>query len=139
MNAFCDLEIILIYYEVRVPERIGVQRKLEDLTGWVFGGILEMVRVLFPTLFPTGLGLVPRIHFWHDVWWGEGALKYSFSEFYSIAHNKEALGDKLFGPLQFPNPLESKLHYGNHDWELESLDSFLNLLYSSNTNPGRSG
>jgi hypothetical protein len=37
------------------------------------------------------VGDASRIHFWHDEWCGEGALKYSFSEFYSITRNKEAL------------------------------------------------
>jgi hypothetical protein len=32
-----------------------------------------------------------RIRVWHDTCCGEGALKYSFSDFYSIARNKEAL------------------------------------------------
>jgi hypothetical protein len=39
-------------------EEVGAQRKLEVLMGWAFGGILEMVGVLFPISCPTRLVMV---------------------------------------------------------------------------------
>jgi hypothetical protein len=80
-----------------------------------------------------------RIRFWHDTRCGEGALKSYFPEFYSLAHNKEAL---VLDYLDLSSP---HIHWNpsfitaTHDWELESIDSFLNLLYSVKTPFGRSG
>jgi hypothetical protein len=76
------------------------------------------------------------IHFWQDVWCREGALKYSFLGFYSIVCNKEAL---VTCYLDFSSSLilwNPSFIRTAHDWELESLNSFLNLLYSSNTHLG---
>jgi len=83
---------------------------------------------IFPTLFPIGLGTAPT--FASGI---QGALKFLFLEFYSIARNKEALVSDyldLSNSLIHWNPSFVRVA---HNWELESLDSFLNLLYSSNT------
>jgi hypothetical protein len=66
-----------------------------------------------------------HIRFWRDVLCGDVALKYSFSELYSIAFNKEAVVSNYL------DPSNSSLHWNPsfiraiQDWELESLDSFL--------------
>jgi hypothetical protein len=39
--------------------------------------------------YKVGDGL--RIRFWHDIWCDDSALKCSFPELFSLAHNKEAL------------------------------------------------
>jgi hypothetical protein len=37
--------------------------------------------------------MVSAFHFWHNICWcGDGTLKSSFLEFYSLARNKKALG-----------------------------------------------
>ena len=75
-----------------------------------------------------------RTSFWSDVWSGEVSLKDS----YSIAQEKDAL---VAGHLQFQNAF---IHWELNficliqDWELESISSFLDLLYSvSFTSMGR--
>jgi hypothetical protein len=67
------------------------------------------------------------------MWLGKVALKYSFSKFYSIAHNEEALVLDNLDLFSSPIHWNPSFNRATHDWELESLDSFLNLLYSSNT------
>jgi hypothetical protein len=44
-------------------ERISFQRKLEGLTGCVFGGILEIAGGISPTLYPSRLGMDPTFTF----------------------------------------------------------------------------
>lgn len=102
-------------------EGVDVWKKLKGLTECVFGGILEIVGV-FSNLVSFNVGDGSCIRFWHVVWCGEVALKYSFPKVYSIARNKETL---------VSNYLDSS------DscilWNLRSLDSFLDLLYSLKT------
>jgi hypothetical protein len=65
VNGFGDLGMRTIHYGDRwlirsmgSREEVGAQRKLKVLMGWAFGGILEMVGVLFPIFYPTRLGMV---------------------------------------------------------------------------------
>jgi hypothetical protein len=90
----------------------------------------------FSNLVSYKVGEGSHIRFWHDVWCGEGALKYSFSEIYTIAHNKETLVSNYWDLSSSPTHWNPSFIRAAHDWELESIDSFLNLLYSSNTHPG---
>jgi hypothetical protein len=76
------------------------------------------------------------ISFWHDVWCGIEPLKLSFPELYSIARNKEA------SVSNYLDLSSSYIHWNPsftrdaHDWELETFESFFNLLYSSKTHMG---
>jgi hypothetical protein len=83
--------------EARGPYKVRLWRNISN--GW--GSFSSFVS------YKVGDG--SHIHFQHDIWCRKWVLKYSLLEFYSIAHNKEVLSVRLLGPLQFPNPLESKL------------------------------
>jgi hypothetical protein len=70
INGFRDLGMRNIPYGDRLlirsmgsREKVGAQRTLEFLIGWAFGGILEMVGVLFPIFYLTWLGMVHTLVF----------------------------------------------------------------------------
>jgi hypothetical protein len=79
--------------------------------------------------FDVGNG--SRIKFWHDVWCGEVALHELYPDLFRLARNKEALvahymqicNDSTHWCLDFIRPIQ--------DWEMESLSSFLDLLYTN--------
>jgi hypothetical protein len=72
-----------------------------------------------------------RIRFWKDLWCGESTLQEAFPELYRIARDKDALvsvhfqvrNDQIHWSLDFVRAAQ--------DWELESIASFLDLLYST--------
>jgi hypothetical protein len=72
-----------------------------------------------------------RIRFWSDVWCGGSPLKELFPELYRITRDKEAMvakhlrirNDKVHWELDFIRSI--------HDWELEAISNFLDLLYSA--------
>lgn len=97
---------------------------LEEYLKWL-GVFLQLVS------FKVGDGT--RIRFWHDLRCGKVALKYSYPKLYLIARNKEALVS------DYLDSSNSYVHWNLsfiraiQNWKPESLDSFLNLLYSSKT------
>jgi hypothetical protein len=76
-----------------------------------------------------------RICFWHDVWCGEAALKSSFQELYSIAHDKEFLVSDYLEHSDTYIHWNPSFFRAIQDWELEFLVVFLDLLYSSKPHP----
>jgi hypothetical protein len=70
-----------------------------------------------------------RIRFWYDMWVGDMTLKEDFPVLFSIACFNEAL---VVEHVQF---LNDTYYWNNfikfvHDWEMELVTSFFNLLYS---------
>ncbi len=71
-----------------------------------------------------------RIHSWSDVWCGLVPLKASFPELFRITRDKEAYvanhlqvrNEGMFWEMDFLRLF--------HDWELESMTNFLDLIYS---------
>ena len=78
--------------------------------------------------FKVGDGF--RIRFWSDIWCGVVPLRMEFPDLFRITRDKEALvsthlrvrNDVVHWELDFIRSL--------HDWELESMSKFLDLLYS---------
>jgi hypothetical protein len=72
-----------------------------------------------------------RIKFWTDSWCERGPLKESFPEMYNISRDKEAWvadhlnyqNEVMTWSLNFIRPA--------HDWELEVISSFMDVLYQS--------
>ena len=77
-----------------------------------------------------------RIKFWHAPWCGDQSLKLSFPELYSLARNPEATvaesmqiqGSSIHWDVVFIRAVK--------DWELESVVSFQDLLYSCSITRG---
>jgi hypothetical protein len=112
---------------MRLKEGAGVQRNLKGITGCVIGGILETVGSLSPTLSSSRLETDPTFTF--GIMCGAKVpMKYSFPKLYSIAHNKEALVSNYLVSSGSSIHLNPSFIRAVQDWELESPDSFLNLL-----------
>uniref|UniRef100_A0A2N9HRX8 Reverse transcriptase zinc-binding domain-containing protein n=1 Tax=Fagus sylvatica TaxID=28930 RepID=A0A2N9HRX8_FAGSY len=85
----------------------------------------------FSQFFKFEIGDGTRIRFWLDFWCGEGPLKDAYPELIQLAKKKNALvGDHMDShngcihwELQFSRSV--------HDWGLESVSTFLDLLYSA--------
>ena len=72
-----------------------------------------------------------KIKFWQDIWCGSCSLKDGYPDLFRIARDKEAL---VVDHMCFQNGVVSwVLNFTRpaQDWELESIASFLKLLYSS--------
>jgi hypothetical protein len=78
--------------------------------------------------FEVGNG--SRVSFWHDVWCGERPLKNVFPALFTIACAKEAMVEENMGIVNgyihwnvlFLRPV--------HDWELEEVSRFFEVLYA---------
>ena len=71
-----------------------------------------------------------RVKFWHDCWCGDMPLKGAFPELFVISGDREASVDDI---MSFPNGIlhwDIRFSRNVHDWELESLSSFMELIYS---------
>jgi hypothetical protein len=68
--------------------------------------------------------------FWHDTWFGDHPLKESFSKLFCIARDRDAVvADHMFAH-------NDEVHWDIsfiglvHDWEVDTVSSFLNAQYS---------
>jgi hypothetical protein len=75
-----------------------------------------------------------RVKFWSDLWCGDSSLKEAFPALFSVASNKEA------AVVDYMQIRHGNLHWevtfvrNLQDWELESLVSFLDRIYSVSLN-----
>jgi hypothetical protein len=75
------------------------------------------------------VGYGARTHFWHDTWCGDSP--FIFPDLFCIARDKEA---SVAAHMQLRNDSlhwEIKFNRAAHDWELESISTFFELLYSA--------
>ena len=70
------------------------------------------------------------IKFWSDTWCGETSLKVRFSELYRIARLKEALVRELLSYTASGQHWDVGFYLEVYDWELESINMFMDLSYS---------
>ena len=71
-----------------------------------------------------------RVKFWHDCWCGDMSLKGAFPELFAISRDREASVDDI---RSFPKGIlhwDLRFSRNVHDWELESLSNFMELIYS---------
>ena len=72
-----------------------------------------------------------KTKFWTEIWCGTYTLRNAYPELFHIARHKDTFVGDL---LRYQNGAVSwVLNFIRHvqDWELESVSSFLELLYSS--------
>jgi hypothetical protein len=77
-----------------------------------------------------------KVRFWHDLWCGEQSLKISYSDLFSIARCKDAW---VADHMQFRNGnLQWNIFFTRpvHDWEVDLVSSFFELLYSLRVRQG---
>jgi hypothetical protein len=85
-------------------------------------------------LFTLEVGDGANVNFWFAIWCGDHSLKEAFPEFFLLARNKNTLAAdhlqiqnaSIHWELDFSHPVQ--------DLDLESIISFLDLLYSSSGN-----
>jgi hypothetical protein len=82
------------------------------------------------------IGDGPKVLFWHDVWCGEQPLKNLFPKLFTIACAKDVWvaqtmqvhNGSIHWHVLFTQPV--------HDWEVEVVSSFFELLYSQRVRHG---
>ena len=71
-----------------------------------------------------------KVKFWHDRWCGVLCLKDAYPKLFTISRTRDA---SMADPMSFRNSLlqcDMTFTRSVQDWELESLSSFLELIYS---------
>ena len=85
----------------------------------------------FSKLLVYDVGDGTRVKFWKHVWCGDCTFQKAFLELYFLSRSKDSLVDEVMGwsvgrihwNVQFRHPPQ--------DWEQESFDRFMGLVYSS--------
>ena len=80
------------------------------------------------------MGNGERVKFWHDQWCGVSPLKGAFPELFSIAADKDAAVADLMSVRNGKILWEVVFVRNFQDWEMESLVSLLDLIYSISLN-----
>uniref|UniRef100_A0A2N9H6K9 Importin N-terminal domain-containing protein n=1 Tax=Fagus sylvatica TaxID=28930 RepID=A0A2N9H6K9_FAGSY len=115
--------------------RFGVEREAlwRQVIVGKYGSLIDGLKnllILF-RFFKFEVGVGSQTRFWLDFWCGEGPLKDTYPELFWLARNKNALvGDYMDsrnGCLHWELQFSCSVQY----WELESVSTFLDLLYSA--------
>ena len=88
----------------------------------------------FSSFVSFSVGNGEMVKFWSDLWCGDSSLKEAFSALFSIAANKEAVVAEYMQISHGNLHWEVKFVRNLQDWELNSLVSFLDRLYSVSLN-----
>ena len=86
-------------------------------------------RACFSPFLSFSMGNGERVKFWHDQWCGDLPLKGAFPDLFSIAAYKDAAAANLMSVRNGKLHWEVTFVRNLQDWEIESLVSFLDLLY----------
>lgn len=71
-----------------------------------------------------------RVKFWHDIWCGDCPLKVVFPELFSVSCVKDFLVAKVLHLSNGVPHWDVRLSRPVQDWELESLLTLMDLIYS---------
>lgn len=108
----------------------GVQNLPPTIMVFAFGNQLDRSGRLF-SIQHFEEGYSSKVKFWYDLWCGDSLLKEEFLDIFFISHDQDS---SIAGLLQFNNGMKHwDLHFSRsvQDWELDSLDRFMELIYSS--------
>ena len=112
----------------------GVGGCLKCLAGHmelVYGNLFVMVGISFLGFLKFEVGDGSQIRFWDDVWCLDESLKAAFMELYRITCVRDAAVANIIRIRSESVHWEVNFTRLFQDWELESISSFLELLYST--------
>ena len=113
-----------------------------DVGGWCTNAVIEPYGVSLWKFIRRGrdnffqrvrfeVGKGSGIRFWHDCWCSENTLQETFPDLYRIAWDKDALVDQYLQVCNSSVTRRTDFIRPIQDWELETISSFLDLLYST--------
>jgi hypothetical protein len=71
-----------------------------------------------------------QVRFWHDLCWGDSPFKVTYPELYEISGNTDDYVAMLMSVDSSVLHWDLDFFRNIHDWELESMTSFMDLIYS---------
>ena len=105
----------------KVTSAYGVNLWRHIRSGWMSFSKLHM--------YDVGDGT--RVKFWKHVWCGDRTLQAAFSELYCISRTKDSSVTEVMcwsgGRIRW----DAKFRHSPQDWEQESFDLFMDMVYSS--------
>ena len=97
------------------------------------GDLLEAVRsgwLTFSKLLQYDVGDGTRVKFWKHVWCEDCTLKDTFLDLYCLSRARDSLVAKVMcwsgGRIHW----DAKFRHSPQDWEQESFDLFMDMVYS---------
>uniref|UniRef100_A0A2N9ED53 Reverse transcriptase domain-containing protein n=1 Tax=Fagus sylvatica TaxID=28930 RepID=A0A2N9ED53_FAGSY len=113
------------YFLSLFPIPVGVAQRLEKIQrDFLWSGVGEEFKFHL-------VGNGERIRFLHDHWCGDEPLKNTFSDLFSIARDKDVAIANIMSFESGDFHWDLSFILSVHDWELESLTSFLDLIYAN--------